>query len=357
LFPFRRLEEYAAWKSFLELIPATALRATRQYRERSWHVLSTLNRCGDAALDLAFDCPLLLFAVANNFVFGPRTSHVQRVARRLCSIKRRQAAAWLGFPETAATIRIFRKVPTASMTIAFCFYLRICLREGELVGKWLMHCPRINRGTIRLLADDVRAYVTPNLVFEVGLTEREDATPWSAYKIIDIIRIRNFLTPVHSKPERFKSIGAIDAEHEEAVDQLGRAGYTPRELQFLSLEFPRAPDLWCPLSEILSVYPIATVEGLIQLGRRQSHCAASWGHRVAQGEVYFYEVRHRQEMATLAVSRSDTGSSWKITQFLGPHNKEVSPEMSYLVRQWLAVAQDEESTMMPWDFYEDDIPF
>ena len=352
VFPFRAMEEAEAWRQFFSNIPEYALTLARKYSSRPWSVLQTLNRCGSAAFDLA-DCPVLLFLIANNWVFGKRTSWIQRTSRRLCRIKRREAAAWLGFPDRESTIKAFRKIAQKSISVEFCFYLRNALNDAN-IRQYLMHTPRINKGVLRLLAPDLISHITPNLLAQVGLDKSEDNRPSSAYMIKDILSIIQLLRPDLRKTFSFKNKYKIAVVHDEWVKKLNETGYNLYESRYLNLEFPPMPDLWYPDSNILTIQPQTTPKDLIKLGRQESNCVASWAHRVTNGKCYIYKVVAKYEVATLAIHKSR--GSWHVMDMLTANNEPASDETWSLVKEWLQLAQNKDASLMPWDFYDDDIP-
>ena len=351
--PFKAIAEANAWQQFFNCIPTDALSLVRRFKTRHWHLLQLLNRVGSPAFDLA-DCPILLFLVSSNWVLGRRTSWIQRTSRRLCKIKRRRAAAWLGFPDREATINIFRKVPTESISIEFCFYLRNCINDPN-TAKLLAHAPRINSGTIRLLGQDLVSYITPELLWQTGLDTHNDRKPRTAYLLIDVIRIIKLLRPDLDKKTRFRSTFQLRSAHDEWVDKLNYAGYNLFESRYLHLDFPQPPDLWYPDGNILTVSPITNPKDLVLFGQEQCNCVASFSHRVSRGECFIFRVRTKFETATLALQKHR--SRWRIMELKSQSNVEVSPQTNELVREWLAYSQGGRSTFMPQDFYDDDIPF
>ena len=353
IFPFKAMEEAEAWRQFFSYIPEDATKLARKYESRQWHVLQTLNRCGSAAFDLA-DCPALLFLIANNWVFGKRTSWVQRTSRRLCRIKRRKVSAWLGFPDKESTIKIFRKIAQKSISVDFCLYLRNALND-ENIYQHLTHVPRINKGVLRLLAPDLFSHITPNLLAQVGADKREDNRPSSAYMLLDILRIIQLVRPDLQRTFSFKNKHKLAIVHDEWVRKLNAIGYSLYESRYCNLEFPPMPDLWCPDGSLLTIQPMKTPKDLISLGREQNNCVASWAYRVANRECYIYRVMAKYEIATLAICKSQ--NHWHVMELLAENNNPASDETWGLVKEWLKLTQNKNSTLTPYNFYDDDIPF
>jgi len=351
LLPFNAVERSEAYRKFFALIPPEALKTVRRFRRRQWHILQFLNRVGKPAFDLA-DCPILQFLIANNWVFGPRTTKVQRTARRLCWIKRRRAAAWLGFPEKESTIEVFRKCAPGSLGVTFCFYLRTGILNAA-VNKLLTHAPRINTGMIRLVADDLSPCVTPNLLFEIGLEKREDRKAYTAYMLKDILRMSRYLFEENPFRVKFKCRQEIQDIHDEFIRALNTGSNFHSDI--LNMEFPPPPDLWYPDGEFLTVKPMRTPIELIDLGREQSNCVASLARLVANKECYIFRIQSH-ETATLAL-RKEMGQ-YQIIDLKGASNQPVDDITRHFVDQWLRLAQNQQyDPDVMNEFYNDNIPF
>jgi hypothetical protein len=221
----------------------------------------------------------------------------------------------------------------------------------------LLHAPRINAGVIRILAPDLALYTTPQLLWQVGLDKSNDRRPRASYLLMDVLRIMKLLRPDLDNKLRIRSISQLQELHDEWVDKLNQAGYDLFESFYLHLEFPKPPDLWYPKGNRLTIEPITNPKDLVDLGKRENHCIASWGYRVARGECVVCKVETAFETATLAIYKDRSSGNWEIMDMKAKSNEEVSSNTNELVRKWLAYAQEYHSTLIPQDFYDDDIPF
>ena len=72
---------------------------------------------------------------------------------------------------------------------------------------------------------------------------------------------------------------------------------------------------------------------LVEEGKAQRNCVATYGRRVARREAYVYRVMG-PERATLAIA-PDSDGKWRAEQIALKRNKGVSKKTRLAVAQWL----------------------
>jgi hypothetical protein len=309
-----------AARSFLALFPPEVLDLVGRFEERQWHVLQLLARCPGAD-DLVRSNPALAFAIASNWVFHkPAVKQPLRAARRLLRIRRRDAAAWLGFPGTESAARTLARVEAAAVSLKLAFDLRRALLDPQ-ADRLLRHLQRPVRGALRLIVSpELRPYFTPALLEEIAA-----APGWSgSLRAWGLLRDGiEMSAQLHRRVPRFSSTERLERWHDDLMEDMNadaRAAY-------LELRFPLPP---IPGTD--AIEPLVTPRDLLEEGRQMRHCVASYARRVAQGESYVYRMR-APERATLEVTPTRHG--WQLAQIHGRQNAPVLPETQKAALRWL----------------------
>ena len=313
-------------------IPHEVRSAVSAFSMRQWHLLALLARCGSAALDLVRSNPALAFALASNWVFHkPPVSRPLRSARTLLEKKQREILDWLGFPGTEATRRILAKIPASSISIDGLLYLRTFLNGDGNDTKYLMHLPRLNFDVLRMITDPVLA---PNVSFalleEAGRNQAGDAKNSVVSTMFDILQMAEVLGCRHRIPV-FRSLGHMEAVHDELTDEVSRRPYLSHSMQF-PRELPPSP-----LPTPSNLVPLDTPELLIEEGQVQQNCVASYAQRIVARTTYVYRMT-RPERATLSIVLRR--GRWAIGEIRGFRNRDVLSETHVAARNWLSDAQE-----------------
>ena len=81
------------------------------------------------------------------------------------------------------------------------------------------------------------------------------------------------------------------------------------------------------------ITPLRRMAQLVEEGKAQRNCVATYGRRVARREAYVYRVMG-PERATLAIA-PDSDGKWRAEQIALKRNKGVSKKTRLAVAQWL----------------------
>lgn len=314
-------------------IPRPIRDLVARFGTRQWHVLSFLARCGPAAADLTAADPALAWALASNWAFHrPAVRQPLRSARALLRTgrRRREISGWLGFPPTEASCRVLRKVTLDALTVPTLLYLRDSLADPR-AQKMLAHAPRLNAGVLRIATDpELRGRVTPALLDDVARRTGDARRPESAYLLRDYLAMHRLLRAGGRDPEPLGSLAQLHARHDELVDELGTAGIDARDLG-VDLDAPFPPP---PVQGSQVIVPLTTMRQLLDEGREQRNCAASYGERVAQQRrAYVYRVLW-PERCTLALEWQ--GGRWVPGDLRRAGNQPASDATRTIVHEWLA---------------------
>ncbi|MCC5828110.1 MAG: hypothetical protein JJU36_01560, partial [Phycisphaeraceae bacterium] len=280
-------------------------KAIAPFSERHWHLLSLTSRCGVAALDLVASNPSLAFALASNWVFHrPAVQRPLRAARSLLARgrKQREILAWLGFPATESTRKILARVVPASVSVKVLMFLRQQLESTD-TAKALGHLQRINAGVLRIAIDStLLPAAMPQFLAEVADMRDEDKRAKAAYLLRDSLTMFNLLYP-RRRFSLVRSVEKLRTIHNSLVDDFTRISHTG-----LNTPFPPPPIAGTPLIE-----PITGSHDLVEEGRTQHNCVASFARDVAvRNRTYIYRTLPPLERCTLALRRN--GGRWTVSQ-------------------------------------------
>ncbi len=317
-----------AWGSFCSAIPEEVLEVVRPFRERQFAVLSMLARC-PGALELAQSNPVLAWAVSTNWIWHrPRVTQPMRAARRLVLQKRREIAAWLGFPGSEAAVRILAKYPPESARIRDLFYLRKAM-NNEGARRRLGHLPRLNASVIWILSEAALwPHVSPALLEEIALCAHHDLQHSLGYVMADVYNLWRLLGYDIARL-RIRSIDQLETLNLELnveLDALASASMSVSA--FPASPIPAVPGV---------IEPIASPGELKHEGVVMRNCAVSYAPHLMQGFVHLFRVL-RPERATLSIVRKD--GRWVLDQCLAARNENVSQPTLCAVVQWLAEGQE-----------------
>jgi hypothetical protein len=113
----------------------------------------------------------------------------------------------------------------------------------------------------------------------------------------------------------------------EVHDDLARDYARLHDARLSGCRFPRPP---LPGSEV--IVPLRSPRALVEEGRQQDNCVATYAERVAAGETFIYRVL-RPERATLSIVR--ISGRWQVGELLCAHNRPVSSATWRAVERWL----------------------
>ncbi len=313
-----------AFDQFRFSLPKDVAACVEKYQSRQWALLHLL-QARHETVETARQNPALCYALANFRSFGgiPILSHVDDAAT-LSALRQRDIAAALGFPGTDGAARILAKLAPESASVELLEPLRLALFDSA-VTKALAHLPKLNAGVVAIVSDErLRSAATPNLLNEIAALGPEKYRAKIAGLIEDTLRMFFRVHPNRGTPQ-FQSVARVREIHDEiSVEYLRRQPPTVE-----GIRFPRPPVRGTP-----EIVPIGTMAELVEEGRGQSNCVATYAERVQQGHTYIYRVL-RPERATLSIVRGHDGE-WEIDELKCRLNTEAGERTWEMVETWLA---------------------
>jgi hypothetical protein len=273
--------------------------------------------------------------LANNWVFHtPAVQRPLRSARTWVRRKRREALAWLGFPENESAVRNLARVTTRSCEIPVLLMLRSLLADRE-AAKLLCHVPRINADVLRMLhITELRQRITAPLLAEVGQNQTGDRRARYAYCLRDTHLMLNLSG--NRRGWKAQSIEHLMQTHDEVAADLlvGRRSGLSLEYQFPHPPIPKIE------SEQLSLHPLTKPDDLVKEGAAMEHCIGSspfYMKECAAGRLYVYRGTVPERFTVCITREGIEGlqSRWEINQLTGRRNRKVKNLIWRSVQAWL----------------------
>jgi hypothetical protein len=342
----------AAMSAFRKQLPETIVRVVEPFVSHQWPMMVLLHGCPHA-VDLALSNPVLAFCLANSAQFrGTRPSAAAVQALWMCHRKQRAILKWLGFPDSEALVRLFRKIPPGSASPSLLRMFRSGVTADKEVLESLSHLPRINTAVLALLWNErVFEVITPKLLREVASEEQAPAGFSASSAILESLDLVAKMSPDKRVPP-FSSLAQIrrfrentDAEYrlhlrrkEEAARAARRAAEDARRLmatrgseddqRLAQRPFPQPP---IPGTE--NIRPITGLDLLQAEGKEQHNCVSSYWREIITGHTSVYRIT-APERATLSLVRGRDGL-WRLSQLRAANNHSVRPETVKAVDKWL----------------------
>ena len=347
--------EISRW--YFETTPREVRDLLRPFWNSRWALMTLLAVGGQPAADLLKSCPALAFMLANNRVFhAPAVSQPRRAIRTwLAPCKtRRQLLAWLGFPASNGLARLLAKVPAQDLSIGLLLKLRTLLADPRN-GKLLRHQPVIDRALLAFFEPGMREMLTAKLLAELrnDLLENltagylcDDAGPeqqaheresllrmwqkeiqpiWQLSR--DAVRMFGERHPDRPMPQ-VRDLAALRRFHDRLAEELieerfGKLTFTP------------------PVPGNADIIPLTGYDMLLEEGRLQHNCAASYCGEVAAGRSFLYRVL-APERCTLELALRQ--GKWKPVQLFAACNRPPREETITAVAKWLQEFQENNGT-------------
>jgi len=309
----------SAFDSFRFSLPKEVAKVLEGFRSHQWHLLLLLAH-DKRVLDIATANPVLAYAVADWYADYPRST------LDFGKMPQRNLLKLLKLPDSAALVKLFRKIPPASIDPRLWKPLLQALRRPDgTTAKWLAHVPTINIGVMELiLTPQIRAAVTPKLLEEVAADAKEKYRAGVAAMLRDTLAMKHEvgdgqpLTAVTSVA-RLREVHASVSEEFRKLEALRNSkGILPRP------PLPGVKD---------RIVPLCTKEELLVEGRMQKNCVASYADRVAAGGCYIYRVMHPKR-ATLSILLQSDGN-WGIGLLEASCNRPADQATRAFVTEWI----------------------
>ena len=308
-----------AFDAFRFSLPKEIAKVLEPFRSHQWPLLVLLAH-DKRVLDLAAANPVLAYAVANWYADYPRSR------LDFGRMPQRDLLKLLRLPDSAAIVKLFRKIPPESVDQRLWPALLAALRQPDgASSKLLSHVPAVNLGVMELiLTPQIRGALTPTLLEEVAADPKEKYRGAVASMIGDIVAMRQELGGGHLLTG-IKSVERLRQIHTELAEDFHKLATMRRELGLLPP--PPIPGIEG------KIIPLRTQAELMAEGREQKNCVATYGATVADKKCYIYRVLFPGR-ATLCIRRQTDGN-WGISQIEASCNRPVDGATREFVRQWL----------------------
>lgn len=319
-------------RAFAETFPADLRNTLARFGSRQWHLAKLAQL--DGGLDLLKSNPGLAFCLASSWVFK-RSAKPWRTARRLLRLRRRDAAAWLGFPPAESTVRSLAKVAPEACYVPLLLNLRRALSGGlgpELIAT-LRFLPVLNADTLTLInSRTMLPRLTPELLRDIA---RRSVDPGCTGEwrnlMVDVQRMVQLL-PDTPPPGPLRSLAAYRRYHDALARRYNQrvADETQDPMDDGS---PLPPS---PFPGNSAIVPLSTPQEVQEEGAEQKSCVATYLDKVRRGHTYLYRVLAPQR-ATAEVAEQSPGC-WRLVQLAGFKNHPASKATWQAVEEWLAEA-------------------
>jgi hypothetical protein len=314
---------------WLATIPPHVRAEVSRYSDRHWHMLAFLARCGEAAHDLSISNPALAYALASNWVFHqPQVRQPLRAARSLLRPGKKQRAilAWLGFPDSEFMRKGLAKIPAGAASLDTLLYLREAVNDPR-IAKRVSHVHELNAGVLRILCDPrITALASPSLLEEISTQSNERKKAKTAYVLLDIRRLSNYVYGSPRCRKRFRSIREVNQVHDELSLLSARIDEDGSEVVFPPPPIPGSEE----------IVPISDVRMLVEEARQQHNCVLGYRDEIAlKRDYYLYRVLEPQRCTLALRKHSD---SWRIAELRSVCNEPADVSVRTSVQKWLGTA-------------------
>jgi hypothetical protein len=314
---------------WLATIPPHVRAEVSRYSDRHWHMLAFLARCGAAAHDLSISNPALAYALASNWVFHqPAVQQPLRAARRLLSPGKKQRAilGWLGFPDSEFMRKGLAKIPAGAVSLDTLLYLRGAVNDPR-IAKRVSHVHELNAGVLRILCDPrITALATPSLLEEISTQSSERKRATTAYVLLDIRRLSDYVYGSPRCRKYFRSIREVQQVHDELSVMSAQMNEDGSEIVFPAPPIPGSEE----------IVPISDVRMLVEEARQQHNCVLGYRDEIAlKRNFYLYRVLEPQRCTLALRKHSD---SWRIAELRSVCNEPADISVRRSVQKWLGSA-------------------
>jgi len=346
----------AAFSAFrAEILPAV-VSAVERFSSHQWPMLEMLAK-QPLSIDLATSNPALAFALANNNAF--RRTRIDAAGFQAAAYslrKQRWILEWLGFPGTAAMVKLFKRIPPQAVSPSLLRRLRNAVEASPGIIDMLAHIRPLNEAVLGLAVNmQLRDLISPELLLEVAQTDYDEGemTPGDIVlsgmaTLNEIQSLRRLTSPFTSLAQVHRFQQKVDAEYQqylvaqeaarqaaqEALERqqeqqrVRRASARKARAQAVARSFPPPP-----IPGTVTIIPLASRGELQEEGWQQSNCVATYATRVLSGDCYIYRVTAPERATLSIVYRAD--GCWRRSELKGHRNRAVRAETIRVVDAWL----------------------
>ncbi|MEM7600589.1 MAG: PcfJ domain-containing protein [Verrucomicrobiota bacterium] len=320
-----------AFDRFRFSMPKRFAKVLEPFKTHQWPLLVLLSH-DDLALELAENNPALAFFLAERM-----NCDVPMIeAIRCCSMRQRDIMEVLELPSTNNAVKLFRKIAPASVNGDHLgSMIEIFRRELENMKSPLNHLEAINSGVIEILLNPAASRAAgPNLLKEVANDKAENHRGRIIHLITDTLSMQEELRDdgnSHARRTHFSDLRSLRETHGEVTNryrrrirQLIEANQHDTE-RFRTHPLPGIPG---------KIEPITSPEGLVNEGKEQGNCVASYAEKVRQGSTFIYRLFY-PERATLSIIKPSPFADWEIGELESRYNTDVQGETEEYVEDWL----------------------
>ncbi len=321
-----------AFDAFRFAQPKDIAKALEPFRSHQWHLLVMLAH-DPASLDLAKSNPALAYLLAQRL--GADSELIRSL--KCGTMSQRDLLACLDLPDSAAMVKLLRKVRPESITGDNWRAVAGLLRRGTTdLRQPLAHLPVINTGVIEIVSEArLLEAASACLLEEISTLRQEHYRAGVAQMLRDTLDMQEQLRgrdPVRlfADLERLRKVHLeVSAAHREylrrrrAAALSGEAGNRDRAI----FETPPIPGLPG------SIEPLTSASHLVDEGEEQHNCVGSYAWKVRMGDTFIYRIL-KPERATLSIVRQSDGC-WHISELLARYNEPVKASTERHVARWL----------------------
>lgn len=289
---------------YLNTIPAAHRNAASGYIDRRFHLLRMF-AFDERLIELAGSNPGLAYALSAAWRFYPArdagtdgSGRQPMIPSGISGWKRRKIAAWLGFPDTGAAVRILKRIEPQALTVQALLGLRKRMMAG---GVALSPLRRLDAATLRVLADPrLEALASPRLLSELGSVCGGSCMLCGQVCPVRVLARMKGLSRAlgDGKPRGpFSSLAQLEREYRALVERLRERDWRGKT-SLPSRDFPPPP-----FPGNSAIEPIRTEAGLYAEGLAMGNCLPDHRFEARSGRRSFYRVL-APERATLMLERS-----------------------------------------------------
>ena len=310
-----------AFDGFRFAMPKPVAAVVEKFQNRQWGILR-LVRESEGVIEFVRLNPALAFGLGNIKPFREKFTTTEGAAA-LSRRRQRDVAEALGFPGTEGAAKILAKIYPESVSVDILLLLREALRRDEAL-KALSHMRKLNAGVLALIATpNLLQASTPALLAEVGNSPAEKYQARASEILRDTLDMLAAID-LRSGVPKIQSLERLLSMHAEVSTKfLNKCPHGSGD--------PRLPAP--PLRGTRDIVPILTINDLVDEGKCQHNCVATYAERVKRRTTFIYRVL-RPERATLSIVRGEDGD-WRIDELECGGNSRTADITRIAVEAWL----------------------
>lgn len=291
-------------------------RILEPFEQNQWPLLFLLHHSTEA-VELATQNPILAYLMA---IFCRQKDLSPNQIKSLLAQKQTTILRYLGFTGKTSEIKILRKIIPSSLSVDHSLYLRHLL-QNNVAEKILLHLKKVNAGVIALMMNpELLGLVSVEMLQEISEDKREKYYPFTASILTESLQFAKEINQPRTTP--FKSMQNFRRWYQEIETDYARQ--LPERLLQEKLPSP-------PIAGNQMIIPLLTSQALIEEGRLQKNCVATYIPRVQRRETYIYRVL-LPERATLSIVKAH--GTWYLGELFLAENEPVSPLTRQAVTRW-----------------------